>query len=202
MLDIQTRRLFAVASLALRYPTSDWLEVIARAELDELDQSSGKVVLDLLNFFDKTPLLELQMKYVEVFDQKRKASLYLSYYLNGDTRARGMALVHFKEIYREQGWIVGPDELPDYLPLFLEFIAITQSIFAFEVLRQHKAGIALLEAALRKLESPYSPLIAELLKAIPGDATKQTLKLIEKGPEVELVGITPYGGARGFGGEK
>jgi len=202
MQDIQTRRLFAVASVALRYPTEDWLNAIGKADLSELQDSSRKAVSDLLNYFASTSLLDLQMRYVEVFDQKRKACLYLSYYLNGDTRARGMALVHFKDIYREQGWEIGAEELPDHLPMFLEFIAVTKSNLAWEVLRQHKAGIALLEKALEKLQSPYASLIGEILKVIPGDATTQTLRLIQKGPEVELVGLAPYGESITSGGDR
>jgi len=170
---------------------------LSSADMNEIDPPSRKVVLDLLEYFATTPILELQMNYVSVFDQKRKACLYLSYFLNGDTRARGMALVAFKDIYKEQGWDIGSEELPDFLPLFLEFIAITQSNLGYEILRQHKAGIALLEAALKKMGSVYAPLIGELLNFIPGDASSQTLRLIQEGPQVELVGLSPYGGAGG-----
>lgn len=194
MISDKDRRLFAVASIALRYPTSDWMECLATAGLSDLSPEAAEATELLKQFFESTPLLDLQMKYVELFDRKRRAGLYLSYYLNGDTRARGMALLRFKHIYNAEGWDPDSEELPDYLPMLLEFIAVTKSPVALELLVEHRAGVALLHIALRDMKSEYASLMKVILDAIPGDSTRQALKLIEKGPQTELVGLAPYGG--------
>lgn len=194
MITDKDRKLFAVASLALRYPTPDWMGSLIAADLSELSPQAAEATQKLLQFFADTPLLDLQMKYVDLFDRKRRAGLYLSYYLNGDTRARGMALLRFKHIYNAEGWNPDSQELPDYLPMLLEFIAVTKSPVALEILCEHRAGVALLHIALRDMKSEYAPLMNVILEAIPGDSTGQALKLIEKGPVVELVGLAPYGG--------
>ena len=194
MINDKERRLFAVASLALRYPTPDWMESLVAADLRELSPLAAEATEQLLHFFAETPLLDLQMKYVDLFDRKRRAGLHLSYYLNGDTRARGVALLRFKHIYNAEGWEPDCQELPDYLPMLLEFIAVTKSPVAFELLSEHRAGVALLHIALRDMKSEYAPLMNAILEAIPGDSMGQALKLIAKGPQVELVGLAPYGG--------
>lgn len=194
MISDEDRRLFALASIALRYPTSDWMESLAAADLSELAPEAAEATKLLKQFFESTSLLDLQMKYVEIFDRKRRAGLYLSYYLNGDTRARGMALLRFKHIYNAEGWDPDNEELPDYLPMLLEFIAVSKSPVALELLVEHRAGVALLHIALRDMKSEYASLMKVILDAIPGDSTGQALKLIQKGPQTELVGLAPYGG--------
>ena len=62
-----------------------------------------------------TPLLALQQHYVALFDMRRRACPYLSYWTDGETRNRGMALVRFKQAYAEAGFTLGDDELPDHL---------------------------------------------------------------------------------------
>lgn len=195
MIDIEDRRLFAVASIALRYPERDWLKSFEEIEhdLDSFSEDTKNVLWNLLTYFSSKSLMDLQVEYVNLFDRKRRACLYLSYYLNGDTRKRGMALLDFKETYAIEGWASTGEELDDYLPILLEFIAITGSPAGFALLQQHKAGLALLEIALRDLKSPYAPLIKELHNRIPGDQMPLTLKLIETGPPVETVGLAPYG---------
>ena len=71
-----------------------------------------------------TDVLRAQEHYVEIFDRRRKACLYLTYFLNGDTRGRGMALVGFKEAYQSVGFTIDDGELPDFLPVVLEFGAV------------------------------------------------------------------------------
>lgn len=195
MIDIETRRLFAVASIALRYPERDWLKPFEEIEkdLDHFSSDTREVLWQLMNHFASKSIMELQVDYVNVFDRKRRACLYLSYYLNGDTRQRGMALLNFKQLFASEGWKTTGDELDDYLPILLEFISVTASPLGFALLQEHKAGVALLEIALRDMKSPYAKLIKEIHKRIPGEATPITLKLIQSGPPTETVGLSGYG---------
>lgn len=187
-------RLFAASSLALRYPSEVWLKPLTKINVEEFSKPTRETFQSLLLHFTESSLLKLQMDYVDVFDRKNRTSLNLSYFANGDTRARGMALLRFKQTYSIEGWHIDCDELPDYLPIVLEFIAVTGSSRGFNLLREHRSSVALLEIALRNMNSIYAPLIREILTVIPGDSSAQTLKFIEKGPPVEFVGLPTYGG--------
>ena len=71
-----------------------------------------------------TPPTEVAQHYVETFDLRRRCALYLTYYRHGDTRRRGMAMIIFKTAYRDAGFVPCDDELPDYLPMVLEYAAL------------------------------------------------------------------------------
>lgn len=195
MLDLATRRFFAFSSIALRYPELDWLKSFPKIEsqFNFFEETEENIIRELLSYFNSKSLLELQTDYVSVFDRKRRACLYLSYYLNGDTRKRGMALVHFKEVYATEGWSSTGEELDDFLPILLEFIAVTDSPLGLNILQEHRAGIKLLEIALRDMKSPYQRLVEAIFNKIPGKETLLTLKLIQEGPPIETVGLSPYG---------
>ena len=198
MIDIETRRLYAAASIALRYPERDLLQAIEgiESELDNFNPQIKEVLWDLITYFSAKSLMDIQMEYVKTFDRKQRGCLYLSYYLNGDTRKRGMALLDFKGTFASEGWAATPDELDDFLPTLIEFIAVTGSPAGMNLLIEHKAGIALLSIALRDMKSPYAPLVKLLLETIPGDKDHLTLKLIETGPPTEMVGLNPYSGEK------
>lgn len=66
----------------------------------------------------------LEQHYVETFDLRRRSGLYLTYYLHGDTRRRGMALLTLAQRYRATGWDTDGGELPDHLPVVLEYAAL------------------------------------------------------------------------------
>jgi nitrate reductase delta subunit len=104
-----------------------------------------------------------------------------------------MALVHFKEVYATEGWSSTGEELDDFLPILLEFIAVTDSPLGLNILQEHRAGIKLLEIALRDMKSPYQRLVEAIFNKIPGKETQLTLKLIQEGPPIETVGLAPYG---------
>ena len=192
MIKLETRRFFAAASVILRYPERELVDSLMGISLNikYFDSGAGEVLNKLISHFNSNSLLDLQMDYVKTFDRKNRTSLYLSYYLNGDTRRRGMALLEFKGRYATEGWKVASNELDDFLPILLEFIAVTSSPLGLELLSAHKAGVSLLHFALKDNNSPYACLIQEILVRIPGDDRKLTLNLIESGPPVEMVGVS------------
>jgi nitrate reductase delta subunit len=136
---------------------------------------------------------ELEAHFTAIFDLKRKCCPYLSYYATGDTRKRGMALVRFIEAYRAAGWEVDTAELPDYLPMVLEFSARSDSPIAGELLASHRDGLEVLRTALESFGSPYSHLVSAVclsLPAIDDDTRARYRKLIDEGPPAETVGLT------------
>jgi len=117
---------FEIASLLLRYP--------AQAELDrdpEVAAAAGLLPKRLrgpierfLAHRSETPAIDLEQEYVETFDTRRRCTLNVSYYLYGDTRRRGVALLRLKRMYAAAGLVLDSDELPDHLPVMLEFAAL------------------------------------------------------------------------------
>ncbi|WP_134774499.1 nitrate reductase molybdenum cofactor assembly chaperone [Ornithinimicrobium flavum] len=139
----------------------------------------------------------LQVAYVDTFDVTRKCALHLTYFLHGDTRNRGVALVRFKQVYRQHGVeLSAPDgegeELPDFLPVVLEFGATTAPDAAWKLLNDHRVGIELLRRALEKRSSPWLDVLAAVRATLPQldqDDEKALLKLIAEGPPKETVGL-------------
>ncbi len=139
----------------------------------------------------------LERHYVEVFDLRRKSSLYLTYYLHGDTRRRGMALLTLAQRFRALGWEIGGGELPDHLPVVLEFAALNGPGAGEMPLRQHRRGLELIQHALTDTGSPYRHLPAALLTLLPPatEADREAVaRLAAEGPPAEDVGLDPYAG--------
>jgi len=187
---------FAAGSVLLRYPDERLIEDLALivTATGGLPKALRQPFEEFTEHLMTMPLLNLQAQYVTTFDLKRRSCLYLSYYLNGDTRRRGMALWQFQEAYRLAGFQVLRGELPDYLPALLELAASGGEDMAIELMEQHRAGIHVLLAALDELSSAYAGVVRavdSLLPApVPG-AIANALLLARKGPPTELVGIEP-----------
>ncbi|MFF7790853.1 nitrate reductase molybdenum cofactor assembly chaperone [Streptomyces sp. NPDC007991] len=138
----------------------------------------------------------LERHYVEMFDLRRKSSLYLTYYLHGDTRRRGMALLTLAQRYRAAGWDTDGGELPDHLPVVLEFAALAGPRGGEAPLRQHRRGLELIHRALTDADSPYRHLLAALLTLLPPSTEADraaVARLVAEGPPNEEVGLDPYG---------
>jgi nitrate reductase molybdenum cofactor assembly chaperone NarJ/NarW len=189
-------RLYAIVSAMLKYPEEDLIEKLPqiRRATRTLSPSASDGIQGLIDWLEATPLLEAQAHYVGLFDQKRKACLYLSYFLNGDTRRRGMALVEFKELYRSAGWTPKDSELPDYLPTLLEFCVVGDQSAGETALAAHRSGIEVLWKALADAGSPYAGLIAALLTVVKEVAASEELfhQLVQSGPPTEMVGLEPF----------
>ncbi|MFL9919764.1 nitrate reductase molybdenum cofactor assembly chaperone [Paraburkholderia fungorum] len=107
--------------------------------------------------------LEAEARYVDTFDRGRRTSLHLFEHVHGDSRDRGPAMIDLQQTYAQEGLLLAPGELPDYLPVVLEF-ASTQ---IYEVAREFLAEMAHLlqsiHAALARQESPYAAAVAAAL---------------------------------------
>jgi nitrate reductase delta subunit len=189
------RRLLAVASLLLSYPERETLERLPAVEqaAGSLPAGSTRGMMEVAAWLRSTELVAAQAHYVEIFDRRRRACLYLTYFLNGDTRRRGMALVGFKEAYQAAGFDIGSEELPDFLPVVLEFGAVGDVGVALELLARHRSGIEVLGAALRRFRSPYAEAVDALLVVVPAAPNGPTAQeLAAAGPPVEAVGLAPF----------
>lgn len=184
-----------VAALLLDYPAEEDAGNFAavRAELATLPSEVRPLVAKFLDWAQASGPLDLAEHYVETFDQRRRCSLYLSYFTSGDTRQRGAAIIRFADALRAAGWEVARDELPDYLPLICEFAARSNDPLAWDLLSANREGLEVLRAALENLDSPYRLIVAALLAVLPemdAETTQRYLDLIRSGPPTELVGAS------------
>ena len=187
-----------VAAELLQYPDQRLIErlPVLTASVGGLPAALREPLAGFLDHIAVTPLLELQEAYVATFDLKRKCCLYLSYYLNGDTRRRGMALVTFKDVYRQAGMPLESEELPDFLPVVLEFAAVGDAAAAETLLIAHRRGLEVLQLALDDLRSPYRSVLAAVMATLPPPGPQDLAAaelLAVQGPPAELVGLEPFG---------
>jgi nitrate reductase delta subunit len=146
-----------------------------------------------------TPLRELQAEYVQTFDFDRRASLYLTYHTHGDRRQRGLELVRLKRRYADAGRPLDGNELPDYLPVLLEYAALEPDD-GEALLNELRGPLELVRARLHERESPYAELVDRLVAALPRRTRVQVetaRRLAEEGPPAELVGLEPYAAGAG-----
>jgi nitrate reductase delta subunit len=188
----------ALLSVCLRYPDERLAgahEVLAGA-VAELPRSETRAALErFLAHLEGRSVLELEQDFVETFDLHRRTSLYLSYYLHGDTRKRGMALLRLRRLYRTAGLEQASGELPDYLPLVLEFCALAPAEVALPLLREHRPSLELLRHGLHEAASPYAHLLDALCAGLPRLSAlerERVKRLAVDGPPDEQVGLQPF----------
>jgi nitrate reductase molybdenum cofactor assembly chaperone NarJ/NarW len=139
--------------------------------------------------------LERQEDFVRTFDFDRRASLHLTYHTFGDRRQRGLELVKLKRRYSEAGLELRDAELPDYLPVLLEFAALDPER-GEALLNEHRAALELVRARLHDRESRYAEVLDRLVAALPRATRAQierARRAAEEGPPAELVGLEPFG---------
>jgi len=139
--------------------------------------------------------LGLQQHYVQTMDQRRRCCLYLSWWTEGETRRRGLALARLKEVYRSRGHELVSTELPDFLPVVLEFAASHPDL-GLAVLQEHRAGLEMLRLALVEAGTPYAGAVEAVCSLLPGPSPQDEAAaraLARNGPPRENVGLEGYG---------
>lgn len=192
-------RSFRLISLLLTYPDAELLDAgqeLRAAAADLEDPAVRTQIGEFLDWLLADSLIDAQREYVQTFDLRRRSGLYLTYYLHGDTRKRGMALLVLKQRYRAHGLRLADGELPDLLPVVLEFAAMVGPGDGEAPLRQHRQGIELLRAALTDSGTPYRLLldaVCSMLPELTDDDRAAIAALAIDGPPVETVGLDSIG---------
>jgi nitrate reductase delta subunit len=186
---------YKLASVLLQYPTIALFGGLSQlAEVaSETPRACREPFGTFLDWLSRTPPDTVARHYVETFDLRRRCALYLTYYRYGDTRKRGMAMLAFKAAYRAAGVDPTEEELPDYLPLVLDFAALHPR--GEKLLRAHRADLELLLRALRDARSPYASVIEAVCAQLP-PLRRPDQALVERfwdaGPPAEEVGLEPF----------
>lgn len=190
------RVLYACAAVLLEYPDArvrDRLPAVRAALAEHPGPLPRLLEATAAQLADDGEQLACE-RYVDTFDLSRRHALHLSYWTDGDTRRRGETLARFKERYRESGWLVDlGGELPDYLPLVLEFTARVDYAVGRSLLDEYRASLELLRIELTADSSPYAPVLEAICGSLPGPSpTNRAEAMALAGPPHEQVGLEPF----------
>lgn len=158
-------RLLAYPDQALREHAHEVLQAIRNEGQVGAERLAG--LERLVSQLTRTEAFEIESDYVELFDRGRATSLHLFEHVHGDSRDRGQAMVDLVQTYEQAGLKLNPDnggELPDYLPLVLEFVSTQPAEQAREFMGEFAHILNALYAALLKRRSLYAHVPAALLE--------------------------------------
>ena len=204
---------FKAISLLLCYPESDWLAALPELEsvLAEEAESNGQAGPRMAPLFvqlRETKLIALQESYVATFDRNPSHSLHLFEHIHGESRDRGSAMIDLLEEYWKYDFDASASELPDYVPLFLEFLSLLPADEALALLGDAVHVIATIGRKLDANGSPYatafqvleamSPIVAQELTEPPVHDMDEAMEmfgptmdgvepLMNPGPQVSVV---------------
>lgn len=180
MIKLKTYKIF---STLLLYP-NDELKTSIDCVINILEEEKliSSYDLDKLNLFvsyiKENDLLFLQESYVSVFDRQKYFSLYLFEHIHGDSRERGMAMVDLGNLYKRSCFEMPVGgELPDYIPVFLEYLSLMSKDKAALLLGEIVNIVAVLSRRLEAIDSLYY-VIFSILESL--SSTKPDKKFIGK----------------------
>ena len=149
-----------VLSLLLSYPTEELRQAVpelkaALASETGIGKRETTLLTRLAEDIGSLDLYDAQERYVFLFDRTRSLSLHLFEHVHGESRDRGQAMVDLMAMYEDEGFDIDAKELPDYLPMFLEFLSTKPAEEAAELLGQIAHILAALKQRLKKRKSIY-----------------------------------------------
>ena len=177
-------------SALLCYPTAEMMaaldEVGAVLRADPVLPAERLAAVDgFIAELRALPLLDAEERYVALFDRNRSLSLHLYEHVHGESRDRGQAMVRLATLYAMHGLEVSARELPDYLPLYLEFLSQVPERAARSMLAEAAHVVAALATKLEKRRSGYAAVLraVEALAARPprGEAVTEALTALDSG---------------------
>jgi len=156
---------FKVLGLLMSYPKPDWVSHLDECKLvlveeDFLPKKHRKAVMAFIEMLKTADIYSVQEEYVATFDRGRSHSLHLFEHIYGESRDRGQAMVNLIDAYEEKGFFIDKAELPDYIPLFLEFLSLCPLDEAITLLGEPIDIMATIAARLQERDSSWAALFA------------------------------------------
>lgn len=183
-------QILKVISLLMDYP--DEALQGARDELAaaisaarEVSPAQRLALIELLDRLAGDELMDVQEHYTELFERGRYLSLLLFEHVHGESRDRGQAMVDLMAQYETAGFAIGVKELPDYIPLYLEYLASRDDLEAREGLADVAHLLTLLAARLEERESDYAACFRALLQ-IAGEEPAQAVAGVREQVAAEI----------------
>jgi nitrate reductase delta subunit len=189
--------LYLAAAWCLSYPDEELIGRVPlmRAALAEF-RGAGSDFDGVLDLLESSEPMEIQAHYVREFDLGRRHALHLSYWTDGDTRRRGEVLGSFKKTYRQSDILVDTHgELPDYLPMVLEYAALVDMNAGRELLIRYRASLEMLRFGLLRDDLPHARILQAICDTLPGKSPadeQAVMRMAGFGPPTEAVGLDPY----------
>ncbi|HWV17858.1 MAG TPA: nitrate reductase molybdenum cofactor assembly chaperone [Rhodocyclaceae bacterium] len=163
MKNLENVSLYRILSALLSYPEQELIEALPEICSALKPWPGEAAVLDpLIDYLAATPLIEVQENYVNTFDRSPLQALHLFEHIHGESRDRGQAMVDLLEEYKQHGFEPALSELPDHVPLFLEYLSLIAAQDASATLGEAIHVLAAIGRRLGKNESPYTGIFAVL----------------------------------------
>ena len=188
-IELKDRTLKAL-SLILSYPTPELQGAMPEigavlASETRLTAAARRGLRPLVQALQAGDIYALQEQYVMLFDRSRTLSLNLFEHVHGESRDRGGAMVSLLETYRDGGFEPATTELPDHLPVLLEFLATRPFAEAQDTLADAAHIFEALIARLSRRESPYAAVFAALFQLAGAQADAQAVADLLEQPELD-----------------
>lgn len=182
--------LYNALAILLRYPEEELRSgYCAAADMIEGDQRIGRgVKAKLRRLCDELAsgdILEVQARYVELFDRSRALSLNLYEHVHGESRDRGQAMVELLKLYSSHGLELSARELPDHLPVFIEFLSLLPPAQAGELLGEAAHVLEAVRERLKKRVSPYLAVFEALCAVAAVRVNEQALAALMQEPDTD-----------------
>lgn len=183
-------RTFKVLSALLCYPTEALIAAapefaaILKAEA-LLSPQRRQAVEALIEQIATGEVYDLQERYGLLFDRSKTLSLHLFEHVHGESRDRGQAMVDLKAMYEEADLVIAANELPDYLPLFIEFLSIRPLATGRELLGQTAHILAALAERLGRRQSSYKAVLDALVEIAAEAPQREIVEALTKVPDLD-----------------
>jgi nitrate reductase delta subunit len=183
-------RTLKALSLVLSYPTRELQAAMPEiggvlASDTRLTAAARRALRPFVEELIGRDIYELEEQYVMIFDRSRTLSLNLFEHVHGESRDRGGAMVSLLETYREGGYDPVTSELPDHLPVLLEFLSTRPFAEARDTLADAAHIFEALNARLVRRESPYGAVFAALLQLSGARVDREAVAKLLDQPEVD-----------------
>jgi nitrate reductase delta subunit len=155
---------YTLLSRLLDYPDGDLMKSLT--EISDAIRNSGDItgeeretLLGFTAWLAMHDTIAIQEVYVQTFDMTPEHDLHLTHHLFGEDNDRGPALIDLSEHYKLAGLEANEQELPDYLPLILEYLSVLDEVRAQAFLADAGKVLKVLAENLEKAGSPYARLV-------------------------------------------
>ncbi|MCF8302409.1 MAG: nitrate reductase molybdenum cofactor assembly chaperone [Bacteroidales bacterium] len=174
---------YKILSLLLSYPSEEIQDFLGEVDSELKNENllppdAIEGIKQFTDHFANEDITDWQAHYVQLFDYSRAASLHLFEHVKGDSKDRGQAMVDLINFYRENGMELATNELPDHLPVFLEFLSTQEPEKAAKLLSEPVNVIARIFEKLHEKENQYQHILAAILELSERKPEQSTVEKI------------------------
>lgn len=169
------------ASILLEYPDAHWYESLEelQEEVESLrNEACFEALMNFIEFSKSRGQLNMAELYIDSFEFTKETTLYMTYYTFKEKRERGTALLNLKNRYSDRGLNLAENELPDFLPVILEYTAATGEE---DILKAYLPELKNIYNCLLKGNNPYAKVLQALLIALASENSMMSANCITTG---------------------